>query len=365
MAESSEKVLVENDGVFELVNASEVLCLDSSGDLDATTQLKANIASISELKLEGPPTESDVKLKYCFQPPSEAKPARMDLNQDSLLPLREAGPVQIDLKPKDSLREARPAQISSQPSSEAGPAQISSQPPNEAGPAHIDLNLDCSETGSIKKMKKGVSSNYNFQDTKHEPTIIQSGIATHERQRTLLQNKPPLGLAGAEDVGRRKLNDAAFFVWLASKKELQASKQKAVKNAERASREESERRARQSKVAFELWLAQKNQQDTAKEKKPTAVSRSGHQSFGPSAFEMWVRKKREEHVKKVQIENKRLELEEEAAKRVDHNIANKAFSRWLHHKTIEAKKAPEQHRRLCSQKPRTLKNISFTRFEGF
>lgn len=348
----AEKVLVENNGVFELVNASEVLCLDSSGGLDVTTPHKANIGPQDSISVPKPtepdPAQIDLKLEDGFQPPSEANPAHVDLNQESFLPSSEVGPVEIrsnlklevnflpvhvDLKLNKLLTPTGTEPVQIDLNLEGGPSEAEpilldlKLDSSEAKPAKFDLNLDCSETGSTNT-KKGLSPS-NYQDMKLEPTVIQFGIATHEQQRPMLQNKSPLGqAAGAEDVGRRKMNDAAFFVWLARKKELQAAKQKAAENAERASREERERRARQSKIAFEVWLAQKTQKDAAKEKKPSPVLTSARQSLGPSAFEIWMRNKREEHVKKVQIENERLERQEEAAKRVDHNIASKVFSRY-------------------------------------
>ena len=232
---SIENVLVENNGVFELVNASELLSFDiNSGFGDA--QLETNKESIAVCE----------KL--------------------------------IDLKLE--------------------PVEGGSQPLNEA-------------------------------EIIREANEPQTETVTRCKQRPLLRNKSFPGLAGPEDGVRCKMNDTAFVVWLARKKELHLAKKKAEWETERTVREQGERRAEQNKIAFDAWLARKKQQDKEKVKRPSRAPRVNQKISNPSAFEVWTRKKREELMKKVQIEDQRLKQEEEAAKLVDHDIASKAFQRYI------------------------------------
>lgn len=341
--EGGEKILIENNGCFELVNASEVLGLDSSDDIDVTIEQEVCIAPQSF-----GPTQTGSNLEGPNGPLSAVEPAQIVLKQeDSFQPSNEAsaGSIDLTLKPDNEL-----------------------QPCTEVKPAQIDLKLDGNEFefGSIKaKQNLLPTSPSNQQSVKLQCTFTQPGVATDSERRHSLRTKPSSQPVEADDAGRRKMNDAAFYVWLARKNEAWAAKKKAEQTAQCVSREKRERRAEQSKTAFEVWLARKNQQDQAKESKSSPKLQPVRQSLCPSVFEIWARTKREEHRKKVKKENQRLEQEEAAAKRVDHNITAKVFSRWLQHKTVEAKKIPECRRKPCLVKSKTLKKISATRFEGF
>lgn len=130
---------------------------------------------------------------------------------------------------------------------------------------------------------------------------------------------------------KREMNEAAFSAWLIRKNKEIADRQKLAKKNQKMSEEDLRQKREQNEAAFQAWMAAKNrelqeQKASKKLSRPqTSLSKYDDSVRNSEAFEYWLGKKSEQKRKEIELEQRRLKEQEEAAKKADPTIAEQAY----------------------------------------
>ena len=133
---------------------------------------------------------------------------------------------------------------------------------------------------------------------------------------------------GEYDKEREESNNQAFQAWMKKKSETELQRRSATL-MESTSQESCEEKRRMNQAAFTAWLEKKNARAAAE---ATAASIAASQS--PTikynrSFEEWKKKKELDQVRQIEIESYQKREMNEKLKRVDPELAKKAYKRLL------------------------------------
>ena len=354
-SERGEKVLIERDGKFELMNVSDMQAVEGAKitggqgeieddpgmfqqretDQEKQSQLRdqgslLKSESVTETKVangesDDQPEDSETTPKY-----SSDQPAAQESSHSSSISLGSQPDVSMTPTDKRSpTAEGEGASFHDETSMKQPPASCSelkseSQVQSVAIVDHIHGAKGSSRPKRVTPTKGLASVSM--------ATLSQSSRSDRKRQLQMsrVQSAPGVRLKARgmdEENEKRERNEAAFAAWVARKNEEHIEKCKSEKANQKLNEEELKERRQRNEAAFKAWLAAKNREQKLQGKASTPVTNipTLDEESRSAAFESWVSKKREQRRKEVELKKKRRMEEEEAAKKVEPGIVEQAY----------------------------------------
>ena len=275
MAQSKEgatedQMLVERDGKYELVNASEV---------------------------QVTPTDADPQLE-------------------------ERGVASGEQSEKDQAREKledKPTQNESRETTEK----------QTVSPTDQDKRDHISDSGANVLSVKQAEP--RFDDIQLPNVLSATSTHTLEREKTVNiavgRTKSAPGLRHRENEAKHR-NKAAFSAWLAAKDEELAKQRQAEREELKKKEDMLSQKQSLNEAAYKAWLERKTSELELRRKtasRPSTSVPKSDEARKQAAFEAWINSKREQHRKKVEEERERRAQEEEKAKNTDPTLVDQAY----------------------------------------
>ena len=213
----------------------------------------------------------------------------------------------------------------------------------------VELDMHSGEVEVIdleKDSKTAVESIQHFDTPKHTGTTARRDLSsssvtfvrsTSSQQRKKSEMKRTQSAPGprvntlakktADALEQKRLNEAAFSAWLTRKNEELAERRRLERAKQRDIEEQRQKKKQLSELAYQNWLEVKNKEYHSKlNSRPlTSVPKKDEEKCR-LAFENWIMSKRTQHLKEMQIEQQRSQEMEEAARRADPSVIEKAYS---------------------------------------
>ena len=342
----SEKVLIEREGKFELVHASDIKAMETSflqdqdvehvekkeeeggGHLPKAASRSAEI--VTELQTTGNKPDETVAAENTMPSVSNAK---------STIPMAVCIEEQPELaNPQGTSSDHEPSRSHEHEHEDSSlKSTVESQETNiqneNLPPAEPTTELKSTSQVRILEAQKTTASPNQARPNKD----LSSGSVTvlrHPRQRMCVsRTKSAPGLRdtwlGEDDTERKKRNEAAFKAWLSRKDEALEERRKLEISKQKLTEEELRQKRERNEAAFQAWLASKNREQKlgGKESRPTTSIPKCDKAASSAAFEHWMNRKRMQHQRELEENHKRQREEEEAARKADPTIVDQAYKR--------------------------------------
>ncbi len=174
-----------------------------------------------------------------------------------------------------------------------------------------------------------IKSNSIIQEMAAKRTALPVYSSTVTNDKQLSQHKYlELPRKGEYNKEREESNYQAFQAWLRKKSETELQRRSATR-MESPSQESCEEKRRLNQAAFTAWLEKKNARAAA-EATAAAVATSQSPTIKyNSSFEEWKKKKDLHQIRQTEIESYQKREVNEKLKRVDPELAKKAYKRLL------------------------------------
>lgn len=376
----SEKVLVEKEGVFELVSASEMHAGQSttvgqlSGHKDPVSgeteventeknqQQSSDTPVAQEIKdteitaesnrdttgVENPPVNVGSAHEETHSPQVCGDEQQQDQGQDETVRQEQAGQQQTNASSDSAI-------TSNQSSNGSSTSDVLPHNDTPAPPGHSSSSS--SSSNSLPLHRSPLSSSLPPLISSHpSPSPIQTitqqlrplgskslTMSANQPQRTYgktsnrnvprIISAPATRMTGRQsrevDEEKLRMNEQAFQSWLSKKnKELfEQLRQERLKT--RKSEEEISRKKEENEQAFKHWLAMKQNQLVRKpaDKSLPVINEEEERKRKEESFESWVSQKREQ--KRLQEDScrRRIVEVEQTARKIDPEIAQAAYKR--------------------------------------
>ena len=347
----SEKVLIERDGKFELVNASDMKAVETSSlqAQDLGEQEGREGGSQAQHLTEAAPSSAYVNNELKTAESKQVSPQAMQLDLPSVSGDTRNTEQQPEFTPQDA---ASNGNTSTANSSECKSSSLESkveshendrsggQPQTEQAPCaprelkavsqvQIMEAQKISATASPKQARpsKGLSSG---------SAIVLRQIGHPQKRLLVSRTKSAPGLRATiesdEENERKKRSEAAFKAWLARKNEEFEERRKMERLRHQLTEEELRQKRQQNEAAFQAWLASKNrelqeQRLREKESRPTTGVSEYDKATSSAAFSHWLNRKKAQHQRVVELDQRRHREEADAARKVDPTIVGHAYKR--------------------------------------
>ena len=168
----------------------------------------------------------------------------------------------------------------------------------------------------------------------HLPNVL-SATSTYAlgRERTVNvlvgRTKSAPGLRHREDEIKRR-NEVAFSAWLAAKDEELAKRRQAEREELKRKEDMLSQKQSLNEAAYKTWLERKTSELELRRKtasRPSTSVPKSDEARKQAAFETWISSKREQHRKKVEEERERRAQDEEKAKNTDPTLVDQAYKK--------------------------------------
>lgn len=347
--DSSEQVLIERDGKFELVSATDMQANDNNVPVSGQGN-KSSLDSAAALgkdtvtKSDGQNSDDAQKTESLTEPKAQTQPDEKAENKDK--------DEYLDNKPVDNLSEIFP-QNESHEKTDAATKNPLSQDPQPPKTPSTTLQSDSKQEGIAEAehihppepKSSSESSSEQEKENEQKANLMSTLSATALKQRRKVKRITSMGRTKSapgfriqsrdqeeEERERRERNEAAFSAWRARKdKEIAEMKRQDVLKHKYDSEQKEERRSR-NEAAFQAWLTYKNEQILQEKKqerlsRPTTSIPKENEERSRAAFKVWLDKKQSETQCAIELRQKQREQEEEAAKKADPTIVEQAYKR--------------------------------------
>ena len=164
------------------------------------------------------------------------------------------------------------------------------------------------------------------------PNVL-SATSTHTlgREKTVNiavgRTKSAPGLRHRENEVKRR-NEAAFSAWLAAKDEELAKRRQAEREELKKKEDMLSQKQSLNEAAYKAWLERKTSELELRRKaasRPSTSVPKSDEARKQAAFEAWINSKKEQHRKKVEEERERRAQEEEKAKNTNPTLVDQAY----------------------------------------
>lgn len=338
----SEKVLIERDGKFELVNASDMKAVETNSLQQGQNVLGGREGREGEnggpLSTESAPRSVDVNIDLQTGENKQTSPHTVQSDQVVALPVSICG----DAKSNEEQSEFTPSKNNSNTSTyECERSSLESKKPHKNGsqpqvPASSELKA-ISQVRIMEAPKiRATASPKQGRDLSSGSAIVLRQIGHPQKRLLVSRTKSAPGLRvtveSDEENERKKRSEAAFKAWLARKNEEIEERRKMEKARHKLTEEELRQKRQQNEVAFQAWLASKNrelqeQRLREKESRPTTSISKSDEAASSAAFSHWLNRKKAQHQRIVELEQKRHREEADAARKVDPTVVGQAYKR--------------------------------------
>ena len=382
-----EKVLIERDGKFELVDASDMQAVETTSlqavdasDMQAMETTSLQAVGSNETEAVGSEPQATVESKQDVTPELVVQPQGENTNSMTINDGGEALQSPLDPDKQPTAATARPATDSPAATTDLDlqPTAVHATELNQQQTAESDspvIDLDqlqptaastdnhATDTHNItqeataqkdpphssgsgsKELKSGsrvqIVENIHHkgpQGMKYDKGLTSGSVislkqADRRNQVSRARSAPGLRVTTTEDEiekEKRKRSEAAFAGWLVRKNKDLAEKQKFDKEKHKSSEDEVKQRQHQNEVAFQAWLTAKDRELQEQRTKGTMSRPTTSMPYESSvAYENWLSRKKEQKRWEVELQQKRLQETKEAAKKVDPTIVDKAYKRYV------------------------------------
>ncbi|XP_019851428.1 PREDICTED: coiled-coil domain-containing protein 181-like [Amphimedon queenslandica] len=394
--ESQDKVLIEKDGQFELVNSTEVqadiLALEDNKTDDSEisrniSQENDPIKSSANYEAKGKLSDTEEPLapeldKISSQTPDKMPTQAVESNDDKIASSNNDNTTlnvteeAID-KTQTEAERVNISQTTIEPETEMkneDAVTVDMQPESEIrDTSRAEGNSAIGESMSLQAMDKPPSSSMTSSATTrlsrkssgHRKTKMNGGRS--KSKRLSLQSAP----SRLKDKNERALlNERAFRLWVEKKNAELQEKRRKMKTEPLETEEDKLKR---NQKAFESWLRKKQKQIISlrmaeEAKAQNELSKEEKKEKEKEMFKSWVQKKTEEKTKLKELEEAKKKEMNILVKKTPQDIAQKAYKQWLHRKTVEAKREAarqKRYRKLFFQESQQLHKALTNRFQGF
>ena len=340
-----EKVLIEREGKFELVNACEV---QAAGDMSAERELEPGSGVVQ-------PAATDHEASPGSHGDSREQLNVLALNSDhesDKSNLEAAGyPLNSDHHdPPEIVQEEVPTKSTM---SEPSPPMVdgTSGATSQGEPVDCDVKPSGEQPGGLKSGSRvQIAAADHLPKSTASPKISGTGKDLSSISATSLrprdgskwkQNASRVQSApGSRSASKRKqeledaekmrakqeMNEVAFAAWLSRKNE---ERRKLEKPKNQMSDEDLRLKRQRNKEAFQAWVASKERelQERRKDSAPSTSAPQCSKEMSSAAFEGWVSSKREQRRREAGLEDRRKKELEEAAKRVDSTVVDQSYKK--------------------------------------
>ena len=344
----SEKVLIERDGKFELVSASDMKAVETSSlQVQGVWQGAGREEGRREPRLtEAAPSSACVSNELKTAESKQVSPKAGDLPSGSGDARRTEQQSEFTLSQDASSNGNTSTANSSERQSSSLESMVKShendrsggQPQTEQAPS-APRELKAISQVRIMEAQKISATTSPKQARPRKDLASGSAIVLrqmgHPQKRLLIsRTKSAPGLRATiesdEENERKKRSEAAFKAWLARKNEEVEERRKMERVRHKLTEEELRQKRQQNEAAFQAWLASKNrelQRLKEKESRPaTSISKSD-EAASSAAFSHWLNRKKAQHQRIMELEQKRHREEADAARKVDPTIVGQAYKR--------------------------------------
>ena len=145
------------------------------------------------------------------------------------------------------------------------------------------------------------------------------------------RTKSAPGLRHREDEVKRR-NEAAFLAWLVAKDEELAKRRQAEREEMKRKEDMLSQKQSLNEAAYKAWLERKTSEQELRRKSASRPSTSipkSDEARKQAAFEAWISSKKEQHRKEVEEERERRAQEEERAKNTDPTLVDQAYKKLV------------------------------------
>lgn len=346
----SEKVLIEKDGVFELVSTSEVHAGESVSKIDASEKEATN--TDDPLQSHPNTTQSDMST-------SEERAGLAESNT------RDYGPVQSarenvanetvqqqatdhsDLSDKQDRQNDQLTSVdSSVPETDQSAkgdnddrpitqdATESSTPPSTSVDVAAPSSPSIQKASQLSNQSKSLASKSVVVSSNHQKKSNTKSSTNVPRTTSAPSSRlPDKKLTTAEEEEKQRLNEQAFQAWLSKKNKEIVQRLKQEKLKEKKSEEEIDRKKEENELAYKAWLAMKHSQlialSRSKEKKLPVINEEEEKKRIDESFETWLSQKRVQRKQEEEVGRKKTEEVEQVARKVDPEIASAAYKKLV------------------------------------
>ena len=170
-----------------------------------------------------------------------------------------------------------------------------------------------------------------FDDTQLPNVLSATSTHTLVRDKTMNiavgRTKSAPGLRHKENEVKRQ-NEAAFSAWLATKDEELARRRQAEREELKRKEDMLSQKQSLNEAAYKAWLERKTSELELRRKaasRPSTSVPKSDEARKQAAFEAWINSKKEQHRKKAEEERERRAQEEEKAKNTDPTLVDQAY----------------------------------------
>ena len=349
----SEKVLIEKDGVFELVSTSEVHAGESASKIDAGDKQTTTTDDASSHHEAAQP-DMNTPADHAESTTRDHGPGKSTKeNETNRTVQQQATPeaaVLSDKQPKEN--ESRTGVDSSVPTTDqsaVGDNDVtysrlirqdvtsSSTPPNTTvaapSPPIQKASQQSNQAKSLSSKSVVVSSNRQKKsNTKSNANVPRTTSAPASRS-------PEKKLTTAEEQEKLRLNEQAFQSWLSKKNKDITERLKQERLKEKKSEEEIGRKKEENEQAYKAWLAMKHSQLIALSRRketnfPVIDEEEEEKKRIDESFETWLSQKRVQRKQEEEVGRKKTEEVEQVARKIDPEIASAAYKQLVNHSHI-------------------------------
>lgn len=356
--ESQDKVLIEKDGQFELVNSTEVqadaLALDDNKTKDSeispnTSQENDPIKSSANYEAKDKLSDTEEPLapeldKISLQPPDKMPTQAVESNNDDKMASSNNDNITSNVIEKaisKTQTEADSVNISQtiiEPETEMKNEEsviVDTQPESEIhDTSRGEGNCTIGESMSLQAMDKPPSSSITSSATTrlsrkssgYRKTKMNGGRS--KSKRLSLQSAP----SRLKDKNERALlNERAFRLWVEKKNAELQEKRRKMKTEPLETEEDKLKR---NQKAFESWLRKKQKQINSlrmaeEAKAQNELSKEEKKEKEKEMFKSWVQKKAEEKTKLKELEEAKKKEMNILVKKTPQDIAQKAYKQLV------------------------------------
>lgn len=339
----SEKVLIERDGKFELVHASDIKAMETSilqdQDVEHMEKKDEECGHLPEAASRS--AEIVTELQTAGNKPDETA---AENSMPSVSNTKSTTTMAVSTE--EQSESANPQGTSSDNSEPSRPQKdedsslkstIELQETNNRteNPPPAEPTIELKSTSQVQFLEAQKITASPKQTRPHKD--LSSGSVTvlrRPRQRVLFsRTKSAPGLRGMwldeEETERRKRNEAAFKAWLTKKNEAIEERRKLETSKQKLAEEELRQKRERNETAFQAWLASKTREQKlgGKESRPKTSISKCDEAASSAAFEHWLDHKRIQQRKELGETQRRQREEEEAARKADPTIVEQAYKR--------------------------------------
>ena len=334
-----EEVVMERDGKFELLSASDIKAEEEAPapqqEGEGAGDQSNGTDNISQLQRQERLSEEPA-----VRGTTESLPTAVQEGASREEEIAEA--AETSEKGEESSGGGVATRESDQPPSTPSPSDAAKSEEDETktgvqGTPKVESQVQIVEPGENETTQPRPDSIQGRTVTVGK--VLASASASHmprqggKRSRRSRTQSAPGGRATSskeEEEERARRNEAAFNAWLTQKNREILERQKRERSKQKDLEEEQQRKRKMCDAAFQNWLEVKNKQwqerrvREASLRPVTSVPKNDEERCR-QAFQSWMKRKHTQYVEEVRLRQRKRQEMEEVAQRADPSVVERAY----------------------------------------